>query len=113
MSRDKTPAPAIARDYDREKDSVVVISTPTDHVAFKPGFGNTGYKVEVVEQDCPSCQFDRMVRRIDVSPESRNEVRYWCLNPNCKHYANDAFSYACPGSYPQNGASKPTVYEEP
>jgi hypothetical protein len=105
-------APAIVRDYDSDKDDVPVISTPTDSVSFKRGWGDSGYRVEVVEHDCPSCQFDRMIRRVDVSPEFPTEVRYWCLNPNCQHYASDNLSHACKGSYPYRSADEPTIFEE-
>jgi hypothetical protein len=53
-----------------------------------------------------------MVRRIDVNPELRDEVRYWCLNPNCVHYVSDSISYACSGSYPQRNTDEPTIFEE-
>ncbi len=107
---DKT-APAIVRDVSETDDESKIISQPTNTVSFTRGFGDSGYKVQVVEHECSACQFDRMIRRIDVSPERRDEVRYWCLNPNCKHYASDTLSYACKGSYPHRSASEPTTFE--
>lgn len=88
-----------------------IISQPMDTVTHSMGFGDSGYRVQVVEHDCPECGFDRMIRRIDVSPERRNEVRYWCLSPNCVHYVSDTLSYACKGSAPHRDTDTPAVYE--
>jgi predicted RNA-binding Zn-ribbon protein involved in translation (DUF1610 family) len=114
--------PAIVRDIDPDKDAPTVtrhknagekiISQPTDTVTFNRGMGDSGYRVQVVEHDCPECGFDRMVRRIDVSPVRPNEVRYWCLNPNCKYFVRDELSYAFNGSYPQRTAETPAIFEE-
>lgn len=100
--------PAIVRDYSDNDRDATVISTPTDTVSFRRGFGDTGYRVEVVEHDCPQCTFDRMIRRHDIP---RNEVRYWCLNPNCRYFVGDELSYACHGSYPQGpNPTEPVVH---
>jgi hypothetical protein len=123
------PTPAIVRDYDRDKDgdakppkvngrpdcsrSDKIMSQPYDGVSFRRGWGDTGYRVQVVKHDCPAdhCGFDRMIRRIDVNAERRDEVRYYCLNPNCVHYVADALSYACSGSYPSRQTDEPAVFE--
>lgn len=123
------PTPAIVRDYDVDKDgdakpprtngrpdvsrSDKILSQPYDSVSFRRGWGDTGYRVQVVKHDCPAdhCSFDRMVRRVDVNAERRDEVRYFCLNPNCVHYAADALSYACSGSYPSRQTDEPAVFE--
>lgn len=120
------PTPAIVRDV-CEKDgehrvpktngrpdpsrSDKIISQPTNRVTHSRGFGDSGYKVQVVNHDCPECGFDRMVRRVDVSPERRDEVRYWCLNPNCIHFVRDSLSHACYGNYPQRDTDEPSVWE--
>ena len=111
MSRDHQPTPSIVRDYSEADRSATVISTPYDGVSFRRGWGDTGYRVEIVELECPACGFDRMIRRVDVSPEFPDEVRYWCLNPNCVHYVSDHLSHACKGSYPSNDTSEPAVFE--
>jgi len=112
MTQDVTPA--IVRDYSPADRNVSIISQPKDTVSFKRGLGDSGYKVQVVEYECPAeyCSFDRMVRRIDVNPEFRDEVRYLCLNPNCVHYAADSMSHACHGSYPQRSTDEPAVFEK-
>lgn len=117
MRRDTNDAvPAIVRglcedDGDVKQPSDKIISQPKDTVNFVRGMGDSGYRVQVVEHDCPECQFDRMIRRIDVKPSMGNEVRYWCLNPNCAHYVSDQLSHACGGSYPQRRTSEPAVFE--
>lgn len=113
MSREITPA--IVRSFGEADRSAKVLSTPTDSVSFSRGWGDSGYRVEVVEHDCPAdhCSFDRMVRRTDVSPERPQEVRYWCLNPNCVHFVSDTISYACKGTYPQRTTDEPAVFEKP
>jgi len=88
-----------------------IISQPTDTVTHSRGWGDSGYRVQVVNHDCPECSFDRMVRRIDISPERRNEVRYWCLNPNCVHFVRDSLSHAMPGNYPDRDTNEPAVFE--
>jgi hypothetical protein len=108
------PTPAIVRDVcpkDREAD---VRSTPTDRVSHNPGMGSSGYRVEVVEKCCPVdlCGFDRMVRRTDVSPMEPDEVRYWCLNPNCVHFVRDSLSHATPGNYPSRDTDEPKIFEQ-
>lgn len=122
------PTPAIVRDVcdaDRptriplqngvKRDASAVdkiISQPKDAVSSSPGWGDSGHRIQTVEHDCPACNFDRMIRRIDVSPELPTEVRYWCLNPNCVHYVSDYLSHACHGSYPQRRTDEPAVFEE-
>lgn len=107
----ETVTPAIVRDYDLSKDDVVICETLYDTVSFTRGFGESGYRVQTVEHECPACNFDRMIRRTDISPERSDEVRYWCLNPNCKHYVSDSLSYACKGSHPHRSTNEPTVFE--
>jgi len=113
------PTPAIVRDFDPAKDggakppSDKIMSQPYDGVSHRRGWGDTGYRVQVVKHECPAdhCGFDRMIRRIDVNAERRDEVRYYCLNPNCVHYVADALSYACSGSYPTRQTDEPAVFE--
>jgi hypothetical protein len=107
------PTPAIVRTFGQTDSEAEVISTPYHGISNEPGMGDSGYKVQVVEHDCPSCSFDRMIRRVDVSPETQAEVRYWCLSPNCVHYVSDYMSHACHGSYPQRKAQEPAVYGAP
>lgn len=57
-----------------ESDNIVNCIRNT--VTNKPGFGDAGYRVQTVTHDCP------------LNPEFRNEVRYWCLNPNCVHFVS-------------------------
>lgn len=89
----KTP-PAIRREYCEDDRDVDVIATTYDTVSFQRGFGDVGYKLQVVEHDCSSCSHDRMFRNLDVSPEHPGTVRYWCLSPACPHYVSDRFRYA-------------------
>lgn len=109
MSRDIPPA--IVREYTNADRHADVLGKPYDGVSFTRGWGDSGYRVETVEHNCPACNFDRMVRRHDVSPETRDEVRYWCLNPNCPHFVADTFSYCCHGNYPQRSVREPAVVE--
>lgn len=113
MARNTTePTPAIVRNMTDADTECEVLGTPTDRVTRTRGFGASGYRVETVAHDCPKCDFDRMIRRVDVNAEYQDTVRYWCLNPNCVHFVRDYLSHACHGSYPQRQASEPTVYEE-
>ena len=102
--------PAIVRDWGDEDRQAKVISKPYDTVTHRRGWGDTGYEVEVVEHECPACQFDRMVRRHDVNPEFPDEARYFCLNPNCAYYLCDTMSYAMHGSPPQRNM-EPAIFE--
>ena len=86
--------PAIDRQFTDADRDVPVVSTPRDTVTHKRGFGDSGYVVEIVEHDCPECGFDRMVRRRDIDPNNGENVCYWCLNPNCVYFVEDALSYA-------------------
>lgn len=104
-------APAIVRDFEEKDGRMDVLKTTTDTVTFNRGLGDSGYRVQLVEHDCPECSFDRMIRRWDVNVEFPDEVRYYCLNPNCPYFVRDRLSYACHGSYPQNTRSKPVVFE--
>jgi predicted RNA-binding Zn-ribbon protein involved in translation (DUF1610 family) len=106
------PVPAIVRDWSDVDSACEVVREPYNSVSFTRGWGDSGYKVQVVKFDCPECGFDRMIRRIDVSPEMPNEVRYWCLNPNCVHFVRDALSHSCHGNYPHRDVEQPTVYGE-
>lgn len=103
--------PAIVRDYCQTDAELTVRSTPYDGVSFRPGWGDSGYRVEIVEHDCPDCGFDRMIRRHDVNAEMSDEVRYFCLNPNCQYFVGDNLSYACHGSYPQRSPQEPAEFE--
>lgn len=119
---DPSPTPAIVRPVDRDKDGRIrtpkfgkqpdkIINQPAHTISHSRGFGDSGYVVQTVEHECPECGFDRMVRRVDVSPERKNEVRYWCLNPNCVHFVRDELSHACKGSYPQRTVEEPKIFE--
>ena len=103
--------PAILREYTEEDSDSPVISMPCDRVTYHRGWGESGYRIETVEHDCPNCHFDRMIRRHDVHAESADMVRYWCLNPNCMYYVSDYLSHACQGSYPQRSPQGPVVME--
>lgn len=104
--------PAILRDHSSEDRDTTVLSTPYDGVSFRRGWGDSGYRVEVVEHECPECGFDRMVRRHDVHAESPDVVRYYCLNPNCLYFVSDNLSHAMNGNYPQRQANTPAVVNE-
>jgi len=118
------PTPAIVRDYDREIDGEhridrycaalpgPILGQPKNTVSHNPGLGDSGYKIQTVEHDCPECSFERMVRRVDIRPEATDTVRYWCLNPNCVHFVRDHLSHACHGNYPQRDTDEPAVFEE-
>lgn len=103
------PTPAIVRNFGQNDRHTNVISTPYDSVSFSPGFGDSGYKLQVVEHDCPNCDFDRMVRRWDVSPETHDEARYWCLYPNCPHYLSDEFRFAFEGR--KHDGRQPAIFD--
>lgn len=105
--------PAIVRDFTDEDRDTEVINTGYDSVTFTPGWGDSGYRVQTVEHECPACSFDRMTRKVDVGPTIQDEVRYWCLNPNCAHYLREMLSHAFHGSYPQRTVSEPTEFEAP
>ncbi len=107
------PTPAIVRAFSSKDRKTVddVHSTPYDSVTHRRGLGDSGYRVKVLSHDCPECGFDRMVRRHDVNPELQNEVRYWCLNPNCPHFVRDTLSHATHGNYPQRDKNEPAVME--
>lgn len=104
--------PAILRDHSSEDRDTTVLSTPYDGVSFRRGWGDSGYRVEVVEHECPECGFDRMVRRHDVHAESPDVMRYYCLNPNCLYFVSDNLSHAMNGNYPQRQANTPAVVNE-
>lgn len=103
--------PAIVRSFGEEDSDANVIQTIYNGVTFTPGWGDSGYCVETVECDCPDCGFDRMIRRHDVSQNVSDDVRYYCLNPNCAYFVRDALSYACYGSYPSRNVQEPKVFE--
>lgn len=110
MPRDShDPVPAITRPITDDDRDAEVLGTPMDTVSFTRGFGDSGTRVETVEHDCPACNFDRMVRRVNISPEDWNRVRYWCLNPNCAHFVRDHLSHACHGNYPQRSVKEPAI----
>lgn len=90
-------APAISRGMTEADRSTSVLSTPYNTVSFTRGFGESGYKIQVVAFDCPVCGFERMVRRHTVAAELPDEVTYYCLNPNCKHFLADKWRYAFAG----------------
>lgn len=106
--------PAIVREFSEADSEVPILSEPSNTVTHKRGYGESGYRVQVVEHECPACtlQFDRMVRRVDVYPELPHEVRYWCLNPNCAYYLRDTLSHAFHGSYPNRSPTAPAEYEK-
>lgn len=100
------PQPAIRREYSRHDREIETDVTVYDNVSFQRGFGNTGYRLELVEHDCPVCSHDRLLRRHRVNSESRDTAEYWCLNPVCAHYLADRFSYAR-----TRQANKPALYD--
>lgn len=111
MAHDENP-PAIVRDFSDTDRDVEVLRQPYDGVTFSRGWGDSGYRVEVVDHECPACDFDRMVRRVDVNPETPTEARYWCLYPNCSHFVADQLGYICHNNYPQHPVKEPAVFEK-
>jgi hypothetical protein len=109
MNLGDDPTPAIVRHYSQEDRDVDVRSTPYDSVTHQRGLGDSGYKLQVVNHDCPHeyCSFDRMIRQWRTYPEERSTVAYWCLSPNCPHYVDDEFGYAMQAT----NAQDPTINE--
>ncbi len=60
-----------------------VIQGLYDSVSLQRGLGYSGTCTELVERDCETCGYDRMVRRTEVFPETSDEVVHYCQNPNC------------------------------
>lgn len=96
--------PAISREYGQNDRLVEVVATLYDSVSFTRGLGDSGYRLELVDLDCPACNFDRMLRNHRVYPEEPDVLRYWCLSPTCKHFVGEQFSYA-----QHERASEPTL----
>lgn len=94
--RSDTPAPAISRAYSELDGDVDVVQTPYDSVSSTRGYGDSGYRLQVVEHECPNCGFDRMFRHYRVNEEFPDHLKYWCLSPACQHYVGEEFSYAGP-----------------
>lgn len=86
--------PAIARDVTKADFDNTVMHTFYNSVTNSPGWGDSGKKFEIVEQQCPSCIMDTMLRKYKVNAETASRVEYYCLHPNCVHYHKDDFSYA-------------------
>jgi hypothetical protein len=105
MTRKRTEA--IARQFGQKDRDVTVINTPYDTVSHRRGLGSSGYRLEIVEYDCPHshCSFDRMIRRVDIHPEYQDDVSYWCCSPNCPHFVGESVNYAMPSP----DATEPTV----
>lgn len=97
-------APAIRRTWKQSDSEATIISTVEDDTTFHRGLGTSGQKVQHVEQDCPRCGHDEMVRHTHVNPEARDGASYWCLNPTCPHFVADELSWATKPhpSYPTN-----------
>lgn len=102
------PTPAIRRDYDHDRDRVTVVATMYDSVSFNRGLGDSGRRVELVENDCPFCGWETMVRRQYVNPECRDTVSYWCNNPSCRYHHRSAVAGA---KAPVRPPSEPEVTE--
>lgn len=96
MRREHKPAAALARPYVQEDRGVEVIHKLYDTVTFQRGMGDSGRKIEITEQECPACGFDRTLREHRVTPVERDSVGYFCLSPACAHYVGDTFRYAQP-----------------
>lgn len=60
-----------------------VVRKLENSVRFVRGMGDSGRRVEIVERDCPTCNYDRAVRTTHVSPEEPETWAFDCLNPNC------------------------------
>lgn len=90
----KHPAPAIRRTWKQEDSNVNVIRTPYDRVSFTRGMGDSGSKMQIVERDCPACHYDRMIRKVHVSPVERDRAEYWCSNLSCPHFVGEQFGFA-------------------
>jgi len=96
VERDTKPAAALVRDYGEEDREVEVFHKLYDTVTFQRGLGDSGRRIQITEQECPACGFDRTLREWRVNPELRDRVGYFCLSPACSHYVGDTFRYAQP-----------------
>lgn len=94
MSRPDRPDPAIAREVTTKDAAEEILRTVYNNVQFHRGLGDSGYRLEIVEHECETCGYDRMLRMYRVNPESPDEVRLWCNYPGCPDYHEDAFGYA-------------------
>lgn len=112
MTRDE-PVPAIVREFSDEDVDVEVCATKYDTVSFNRGIGDSGYKLEIVEHDCPyeHCSHDRMLRRWDVNPTRPDEVRYWCLSPACPYQHGGQFDYALNPVEQRSRHTEPVIFE--
>lgn len=93
MMRDNKPIPAIGREIDDIDLEIEIVRELYNTVSFTRGLGDSGYKLQLVEHECPACNYDRMLRQYRVNPESPSRMEYWCTSPRCSHYVGDTFSY--------------------
>jgi predicted RNA-binding Zn-ribbon protein involved in translation (DUF1610 family) len=81
-----------------------VISEIKDDTTYHRGLGSAGQVIEHVQHPCPRCGHDETIRSIGVNIDARQDVEYWCLNPNCPYFVSDELSWATTGN--------PTAYRD-
>jgi len=86
--------PAIVREVQDADLDAEILHTMYDKVTRSSGLGSHGYRLEVVEYECPACHYDRMIRQYKVNPEDSDRVTYYCNKPSCPHHVEGAFGYA-------------------
>lgn len=102
MSRDVTPV--IRRDWSKDDSEAAVLGTVMDDTTFERGLGPRGKTVEWTNMACPCCDHHRTIRSVRVNPDRRNNVAYWCLNPQCRYFVSGELSWATrnhPGYEPE------------
>lgn len=86
--------PVIRRTWTRADSEAQVISEIKDDTTYHRGLGSAGQVIEHVKHACPRCGHDETIRSIGVNIDARQDVEYWCLNPNCPYFVADELSWA-------------------
>lgn len=102
--------PAIRRDFSRTDAEATIVSVVDDDTSFERGLGSHGTVIQHVEYECPCCEHDEMIRSVDRTIDRPDGVAYWCLNPTCQYFVNDALSHATK-PHPQMEPDTPEVWQ--